>query len=133
MSVLSSRGLEDVEGLREPFAPGAAAELAQDVPGLERGRWRAGSAVGVRDRLADFCAAGLFFLRYGLITGFPGAGVALVLGTTSHSPGPGGGPVVAATVAEDFLHYPPVPGAVVHFDGLGMEPKSSWPWPLTYR
>jgi hypothetical protein len=30
-------GLEDVEGLDEPFAPGAAAEVAQDVPDLDRG------------------------------------------------------------------------------------------------
>lgn len=53
-------------------SPWAAAELTQDVPGLEPERSRARQVHGIgRGRLASFWDAGLFRPRYGILRGSP--------------------------------------------------------------
>jgi hypothetical protein len=66
-------GLQDVDGFGEvACAPGAAAQFAQDVPGLS---WALARSPGARSRawalFASFWEAGLFRPRYGVSSGFP--------------------------------------------------------------
>ena len=67
-SCLCLAGLQYVNGLGElPGAPGAAAELAEDSPGLELGiRALAGARSRAWARLASFWETGLFFPMYGI-------------------------------------------------------------------
>jgi hypothetical protein len=60
--------LKDVDGLGEvPGTPGAAAELAQDAPGLELGvgAFAGGAQLGV-GAVGGLCEAGMFRPRYGV-------------------------------------------------------------------
>jgi len=66
--------LQYVDGFGElAGAPGAAAQLAEDLPGLELGvgALARGAEPGVGPVLASFCEAGLFRPRYGVRTGSP--------------------------------------------------------------